>query len=260
MRIAGYWMREEAQREILLLTNGEIVDAQELRDDPERQVAYGENGVEVANSRTVPSWQVTHTLMSGTDILEETKTWPCRWIPIIPVYGEDITVDGKRHLRSMIVDAKDPIRMNNYWRSAATEMVALSPRAPWIMAKGAAINPEEWARANEENVAMLEYDPQKGPNPPQRQAFDASPVGAMQQALAANDDIKSVLGQHDASLGARSNETSGRAIIARQREGDVSQYHFTDNLGSGHPARRPHPTGPHTSSLQHSESCPCAWA
>jgi len=38
------------------------------------------------------------------------------------------------------------------------------------------------------------------------------------------------MGLFDASLGARSNETSGRAILARQREGDVSTFHYIDNL------------------------------
>jgi hypothetical protein len=56
------------------------------------------------------------------------------------------------------------------------------------------------------------------------------PAGALQEALNASDDMKSIMGMFDASLGARSNETSGRAIIARQREGDVSSFHFIDNL------------------------------
>jgi hypothetical protein len=42
--------------------------------------------------------------------------------------------------------------------------------------------------------------------------------------------MKQVLGMFDASMGAPSNETSGRAIMARQREGDVSTFHFIDNL------------------------------
>jgi hypothetical protein len=56
-------------------------------------------------------------------------------------------------------------------------------------------------------------------------------AGALQEALNASDDMKSIIGMYDASLGARSNEVSGRAIIARQREGDVSTFHFIDNLG-----------------------------
>jgi len=45
-----------------------------------------------------------------------------------------------------------------------------------------------------------------------------------------SDDIKATTGIYDASLGARSNEQSGRAILARQREGDVATFHFQDNL------------------------------
>jgi hypothetical protein len=52
----------------------------------------------------------------------------------------------------------------------------------------------------------------------------------LQEALNASDDMKAIVGLYDASLGARSNETSGKAILARQREGDVSTFHFTDNL------------------------------
>jgi hypothetical protein len=52
----------------------------------------------------------------------------------------------------------------------------------------------------------------------------------LQEALNASDDMKNIIGMHDASLGARSNETSGRAIMARQREGDVATFHYIDNL------------------------------
>jgi len=48
--------------------------------------------------------------------------------------------------------------------------------------------------------------------------------------MGASDDIKSETGQYDASLGQKSNETSGRAIMARQREGDTATFHYVDNL------------------------------
>jgi hypothetical protein len=37
----------------------------------------------------------------------------------------------------------------------------------------------------------------------------------LQEALNASDDMKAIMGLYDASLGARSNETSGKAINAR---------------------------------------------
>jgi hypothetical protein len=118
--------------------------------------------------------------------------------------------------------------MFNVWRSRATELVGLSPKVPWIGRKGTFdSDAERWQTANTVNHAYLEYDGEM----PQRIPLDSGPaLGAMQEALSASDDMKAVIGLYDASLGARSNETSGRAIMARQREGDVSTFHFVDNL------------------------------
>jgi hypothetical protein len=54
--------------------------------------------------------------------------------------------------------------------------------------------------------------------------------GLLQAKLGASEDVKSTTGQYDASLGQVSNERSGRAILARQREGDTGTYHYVDNL------------------------------
>jgi hypothetical protein len=48
--------------------------------------------------------------------------------------------------------------------------------------------------------------------------------------MGASDDIKSTTGQYDSSLGATSNERSGRAILAREKQGDTGTYHYVDNL------------------------------
>jgi hypothetical protein len=119
--------------------------------------------------------------------------------------------------------------MLNYWRTTTTELVALSPKAPWVVPKGSTVADPNWLTANTVAHDVLEYDPAMGPAP-QRQPFAGVPAGALQEALNAADDMKSIIGIYDASLGARSNETSGRAIMARQREGDVSTFHFIDNL------------------------------
>src|SRR6185437_5497854 len=104
----------------------------------------------------------------------------------------------------------------------------LAPKTPFIGRKGAfETDSAKWATANTQTHAYIEYD---GPEAPQRQPFAGPPAGAMQEALSASDDMKAIMGLHDASLGAASNETSGRAILMRQREGDVSSFHFIDNL------------------------------
>jgi hypothetical protein len=119
--------------------------------------------------------------------------------------------------------------MYNYWRTTQTELVALSPRVPFIGEEGTFDADPNWLTANSQSHAFLQYA--RGSAPPMRQPIDGGvAVGAMQEALAASDDMKAIMGMYDASLGQRSNETSGRAIMARQREGDVNTFHFIDNL------------------------------
>lgn len=123
--------------------------------------------------------------------------------------------------------------MFNYWRTASTELVALAPKAPYIGPVGAfATDSAKWGSANTSSYPYIEFDvvpDAPGMGMPQRQPFAGVPAGALQEALNASDDMKAIMGLHDASLGAKSNETSGRAIMARQREGDVSTFNFIDN-------------------------------
>lgn len=186
-------------------------------------------GADVVNSRDVEYYEVTKHLLNGTEELEDAEDWPGQHIPICPVWGDEIFIDGRRHFRSLIRDVKDSQQMYNFWRSAMTELVALAPKAPWVGPKGFVPPGHEskWNSANTRSHSYLEYE---GLTPPQRQMFAGVPSGALQEALSAAEDMKGITGIFDASIGARSNETSGRAILARERQGDVSNYHFIDNL------------------------------
>ena len=219
--VAEWWRREEVDDELLMLATGQIVAKEAYETSPMAGL------VPVIQTRPYKRKKVTQIIMTGAEVLEEVA-WPGKYIPIVPVYGEEWHYDGKRYFKSLIRDAKDAQRMFNYWRSTSTELVALAPKAPFIGPKGAfETDAEKWATANTDSHAFIEYD---GAVAPQRQPFAGVPAGALQEALNAADDMKSIVGIYDASLGARSNETSGRAIMARQREGDVSTFHFIDNL------------------------------
>ena len=184
--------------------------------------------VPVGSPREVESHRVTQHVLSGAEILR-TVDWAGSYIPIVPVYGDEVVDgDGKRHFRSLIRDAKSAQQMFNYWRTTTTELVALAPKAPFIGEERAFELDPNWSTANSQSHPYLMVP--TGAAIPQRQPFSGVPAGAMQEALNASDDMKAIIGIYDASLGARWNETSGRAIMARQREGDVSTFHFIDNL------------------------------
>jgi len=222
--IAEWWKREEVKRSIVLLSDGQVMDA---ADYAAQKDLFDAIGLEVTAERDVKSHKVIQRLMSGAEELSKVE-WAGKYIPIIPVYGTEVNYRGKRYWRSLTQGAMDAQRMFNYWRTAATELVALAPKAPFIGPKGAFVtDAPKWASANTQSHAFIEYD---GGTPPQRQAFAGVPAGAVQEALNAADDIKATVGIFDAGVGARSNETSGVAIRQRQLESDVSTFHFIDNL------------------------------
>lgn len=249
--IAEYWRREEVKAWVAMLSNGE---PQTFDEEPEEGQVVQE-GVPVPDPMTgepvvdpmtgEPLWQeepvvvlavretyrhkVTQYIVSGKQVLE-TNEWPGKYIPVVPVYGEDFFYEGRRRFVSLVRPAMDAQRMKNYWRSTSTELVALAPRAPWVGHEGAfqGDDADKWATANSDNHSYLSVP--DGQQLPQRQTSPTIPAGALQEAANATDDIKTITGVYDASLGARSNETSGRAILARQREGDVSTFNFIDNL------------------------------
>ena len=231
--VAEFWKREEVERTIVRMQDGQIFSKEQLETDPDL-IALLEAGIlQPHGERKTKSHKVTQHFMSGAEILES-KDWPGRYIPIVPVYGDEFDVQGKRYFRSLIHNAKDAQRTFNYWRTTGAELIALAPKVPFIGPKGAFDSDiARWQTANTKSHAFLEYDPisAAGNAPPQRQPLDTGPAaGALQEALNASDDIKAIVGMYDASLGARSNETSGKAIMARQREGDISTFHFVDNM------------------------------
>ena len=224
VRVAEYWSREEVDKEIILMSDGQIL----TKDVFETQREFMEvSGILPVQSRMSKATKVKQCVVTGSEILSEIE-WSGRYIPIVPVYGEEVVVGENRNFHSLIHFAKDSQQMYNFWRTAASELVALAPKAPWVGAVGS-FNTDQakWATANSTNHAYLEYD---GAQAPQRQPFAGIPAGAIQEALTSSDDIKSVIGMFDASLGNMGKEVSGKAIAARQKEGDVSTYHFIDNL------------------------------
>ena len=116
-------------------------------------------------------------------------------------------------------------------------MLALAPKAPFIGYGGQFEGYEtQWKTANTTNWPYLEVNPDVtdgagGTLPlPQRAQPPMASSGLLQAKAGASDDIKSTTGQYDSSLGATSNERSGKAIMARERQTDTGTYHYVDNL------------------------------
>lgn len=220
LRVAEYWIKVPFEKTVYQLDDGTVTD--EL---PKGQKAKRE--------RKCQSHKIYQYIISGAEILEGPTEWPGKHIPIIFVPGEETYV-GERVVRSgLIRDAKDPQRLVNYWRTAAAEHIALQPKAPFMATvKNVAGQETNWAKANRSNLPYLLYrpDPDNGGIAPQRQQPPAMSTALTNEAATAVGDLYGTIGIYPPSLGQKSNETSGKAINARQQESDVGTFVYIDNL------------------------------
>ena len=193
-------------------------------------------GLVAIKSREVDVKTVKWCKTNGFEVLES-RDWAGKYIPVIRVIGNEFEIDGRMYVSGLVRNAKDAQRMYNYWVSQEAEMLALAPKAPFIGYGGQFEGYEQqWKTANINNWPYLEVNPDvtdgQGnvlPLPARAQPPMAS-SGLLQAKAGASDDIKSSTGQYDSSLGATSNERSGRAILAREKQSDTGTYHYVDNL------------------------------
>lgn len=229
VRIAEYFHIVETEDTLIADANGNTILLSAMLEEARKEAK-----ALASRTRTVKKKQVKWDLIAGDKVLES-KDWAGSYIPIVRVVGEEVDIDGKTERKGHTRQAKDPQRMYNYWSSSATEFVALQGKTPYVGPAEAREGYEQfWDTANTANHSYLPYnhvDENGNPIPqPQRQQPPVMAAAYMQGMQVAAEEMKMASGQYDASLGARSNETSGRAIRARQMEGDVANFHFIDNL------------------------------
>lgn len=166
-------------------------------------------------------------LVTGTAILSGPHELPIPRLPIIRARGWQVNVRSKRIRFGLVRFARDPARLKNYWRSISAEMLALAGKGKWLLHEGNEGDQDAFRDAHVDDDPILTWSGQIKPE------YVGPPTlnnAVLQEAALAAQDMKDVTGLHDASLGARSNETSGKAILARQKEGDVGSYIYHDNL------------------------------
>jgi hypothetical protein len=228
VKVAEYFWREPVTRRLLLLNNGKTVWYDEIKEIEDEMV---QQGIQIVRERKVKTYKVMWAKITGNSILEGPEEVPFRTIPVVPVFGKEVTINNNTYFRGLIRYAKDAQRAHNFWFSAATERVALAPKAQWVLdAKSIAGLEAFWSTANRKNWSYLPYNHRIDVPPPRRELPPQMPNAELQLVTYASEEIKATTGLQDASLGIQSNETSGKAILARQRQGDRGTFAFSDNL------------------------------
>lgn len=225
--IAEYWVKVPTKKTLAMFEGGQTLDITDL--SPENLFALPP----IIMQREVDTFKVQQYLVTGDDVLEGPNEWAGKHIPIVSVVGNEYPMGNEIVRAGMIRAARDSQQMYNYMRTAAMEAIAQAPKTPWLVTKDMIKKHKPlWDVANKTPSPYLVYDvdPAAPGAAPKRERPADPPSALWQEGALSSDDMKATTGIYDASLGSRSNETSGKAILARQREGDVANYHFTDNL------------------------------
>jgi hypothetical protein len=229
IRIAEYFYTVRKPEKLCLLSNG----VKKFRSELPKQEELLALGVVVIDERPSFKKEIKQIKCTAIEVLEE-GVWPSKYIPIVPVYGEEFVVDNKRKKYGLVRMAKDPQRMYNFWKTALTESVALAPKAKWLIAEGQDEGHEsEWAQANIKATAVLRYkqkDIEGVPaGVPTRIQPESPPAGIIAAADGINSDMQAVLGIFDANQMATGN-ISGKALNGQQQQIDLTNFHYYDNL------------------------------
>lgn len=233
IRVGEYMYVDKERIRLVKLSNGAIY----WGDDMPSPAMLELNRLRVIGDRQSWRRKVYCCKLTALEELERTLL-PGRWLPIVPVYGVNVLIDGKRRKFGMVRFARDPQRMVNYWNTNITEILSQAPKAKWLVPEGADEGYEnDFANANLSNRAVLHYKPfglDGEPLPPghapSRIQPEAPPVGMIQAAMNASEALQRVVGIFDPVNLRHTGPKSGEAVRQETGQGEQSNYHFYDNL------------------------------
>ena len=229
IRVAEFYRINRVKETLYLLSDGNTFWQDEM---PSAEV-LDKVGVKVKSDRMSWRKQVCWYKVTGVNVLEK-RILPGRYIPIVPVYGAHMIVDGRTYRFGVVRAAKDPQRLLNFMTTAVVESVTMHPKAKHLLAEGQDDGYEqEWDQANVRALTRLHYRiraedgselPPPIPVPP-----PPIPEGLMSSSEMAHNNLQRVLGMFDPAMNAPGNQ-SGKALNSMQQQSDMSNFHFYDNL------------------------------
>lgn len=232
IRVAEYWKVELKADTLYRLSDG----SSKLKSELPSKDGMAAAGLMVVDKRDTMVKQVRWYLMTAHKILDK-RDWKGKFIPIVPVYGREMDLNGKVSRKGMVKDLEDPARILNFAETAKAESYGLQPKAPWMGPEGSIEGHESaWRDANRKPIAFLPYKPTLGSNgemlpPPERQNPPPVAEGFEQWAEGARSNFLAVAGMpNDPGQDAKGEVVSGVAIRKRQGLSDTSHFDFYDNL------------------------------
>lgn len=224
--LCRYWEKYTKKHKFIITANGASMDVTDLDD------------AEILQYQPVDSYSrdidhLQYQLLSGDEVLEEIKNYPCRHIPIVPVVGEEIFTTNGLYRQGVVRKLREPQKLYNYMMSIAMEQMAQSVKSPYLVTNAMiAGNEALWRKANTNALPFLAYEPDDmNPNlRPERILPPTQHRDTIQMAQVFVNDMSNSAGMHDEALGKETNAKSGKAIQSRQMESAVMTNLFGHHL------------------------------
>ncbi len=237
VRVCEYWYKVPVQKVICLYADGSTVDKSDEKSvlaASEKMLQDGVTPNFPVRERAVQTHQIKMCIASGKAILEEAD-WPGDSFPFVIVYGESMIIDGEHQWWGLPRFAKDAQMFVNYSFTNVAESAALVPQAKfWATPKQAEGHTDKWAEAHKKLYPYMLANPdpaQPGfPQPMSAPQMNQAMLALMEVSA---QGIRDTTGIFESSLGQEENANSGRAIIARQQQGEIAVFNYMDNMAKG---------------------------
>lgn len=219
VRVCEYWRMEGEERTLAQMPDGSVEDITDGLPEGVKK--------KPKETRKVTRMKACMWLITGFSVLEGPFEVPIDRVPVFRCYGRLFFVGNVRAWFGLVRFMKDAQRLQNYADSVIAESLSTASKQHWLADDTAVEGREQKIREAHRSGDPLMVKNAGG----EMERIDPAPMptGFFQWRQLLTQQLKDISGLHDASLGIQSNETSGKAIMARQREGDVATIEYHDN-------------------------------
>jgi len=247
VRIAEYFYTEPTNVELYLLANGQVVELIEDTDEygnTVRKMVGSDTVVSVGGVPTRPEFQIEKQKtikrnkvmwckLTGVRVLSKPRKMACSRIPVFCCAGSQFWLNGKRYMRPLIWNGKDPARIFNFLWTTILEVAQNQPLAPFLVEKAQIAGLEDtWKDAQEKLLAYMPYNAKSdGTSPtPARQQPPEMPPSLLALLETSRNLIYDAIGYYQHQFGDVGERTSGKSLDKRINLANSGQYDFLDHL------------------------------
>ena len=220
INIVKFYYREPVDRELVLMSDGSIYEAEEYEKLKGQMEEMGKTEVK---RRKRTCYKVKCRYMSGTEWLTKPFDTPFEYQPIVPVYNQFDIVEDKIVWNRPVEKMMPAQRVINYAKSREVEEVALAPRKKiWLTPKQMKGHAKTLSTLNTNPNPVQEYnaDQEIGNQIVTTGGPEVNPA-LINVYTGAQQSIEQTSGMFAASMGKNPNDQSGEALKVLEARGDM---------------------------------------